>query len=142
MCDMGARQRWGRKKWASLHLLRYAAPQCLLFLPEVPRVVCAAAYCQHERRILYADSTTLVSFNGMCMQYVSVRVGSQGFDGVDQVCGFKHMAKLTFWSTSHAVLFCSIYLCTIIASTLNLCITTAFCKENICFCAAAADSNR
>lgn len=67
VCDMGARQGWGRKKWASLHLLRYTAPQCLLFLLEVPHVVYAAAHCQHERYVLYADSPTLINFNGMCI---------------------------------------------------------------------------
>lgn len=46
MCDMGARQVWGRKKWASLHLLRYTAPQCLLFLLELSHIICATAYIQ------------------------------------------------------------------------------------------------
>ena len=49
VCDMGVRRGWGRKKWASSHLLRYTAPQCLLFLLEVSHVICAATYCQHER---------------------------------------------------------------------------------------------
>lgn len=48
-CDMGALRGWGRKKWASLHLLCCTAPQCLLFLPEVPRVISAITCCQHEQ---------------------------------------------------------------------------------------------
>lgn len=45
---MGDLQGWGRKKWASLHLLWYTAPQCLLFLLEVSHVVFAITYCQDE----------------------------------------------------------------------------------------------
>lgn len=57
-----------KKKWVSLHLLWYTAPQCLLFLLEVSGVVDAAAYCQDEQWIQYGDSAALVSSNGMCIE--------------------------------------------------------------------------
>lgn len=73
VCDMGVCQGWGRIKWASLHLLRYAAPQCLLCLLESPRVVCAvtvnrAVYTvrHHDRKRL---STLMVRvFRMLCQQ--------------------------------------------------------------------------
>lgn len=101
VCDMGAHQGWGRKKWASLHLLRYTAPQCLLFLLEVPHVVCAATYCQHERYIHCTLTVPRLSTLMVCVHSMSVSKSDlKGLIRLIEFVGFS--SKLTFWSTSRS----------------------------------------